>query len=438
MNNTSLPQRLFYCFSLLVFSYSLTGQITIIQHPADIVIECTDFENPQLNTELFNWINNYGGAEASSDCGQIVEPWDHNISEFDSSLGCQQTATVQWTINDDCGSPSQFVEAIVTIVDTEAPKLINNGGLHLPEDITAYVSNCDDKYFFPNGYFEEEISGKKWTDFPLIENVHYEDGCSGSWFQTSYPVTEFFNVGVTPVIYTISDSCDNQWTHSFDVTVICLECPNDINYCPTCPSTTSFDCFICGNADLRSGIEACMPEFNGDFEQSNQPPVLCFGAGIPNNMSWWSFIAGSEMIEVYIETSNCSDNNSGIQSGVYDGCHENGGQCIGGDGFCADATNGMSYSVGGLIPGNTYHIFIDGCNGSSCEYTLQVENIDDYSIPQPNQLSIENTFMEAGDSTIYFCTSEYLIVNLEHLGTGVESQGEFFEMAGPYHPEYGC
>ena len=108
-----------------------------------------------------------------------------------------------------------------------------------------------------------------------------------------------------------------------------------------------------------------------------QPLSLCNGQGVPNNMSWFAFVAGSDDISVSICPSECipSEGTIGIQAGIYDDC---GGECIAGDGGCPNTLRCIDFSLADMIVGKTYYLFVDGCNGAECQYDITI-SAKDYS-----------------------------------------------------------
>ena len=325
----------------------------------------------------------------------------------------------QWTLQEPGGIIIQYTEAVGS------------------DDLFYEPYIADPVYNLNCAYFDcEQIFGDNNCNHPEALQEEKEETveiCFGENYQ-GYSETGSY----TYINQGLDGACDT--VVFLDLLANCENCDENQSPCLTCEASSN-DCLFCEQADLRNGIKGCMPLFNpNENPQDDQPTPLCFGGGIPNNMSWWSFVAGTQVVEVFIQTQNCQQgggtpSEQGVQSGIYDACFADGGKCLGGESFCTEASNGLVYNVGGLIPGNTYHIFIDGCNGTACDYTLKIEDLEDFSIPQPDAISIENSFTLAGDSTLYFCEEEYLIVNLEHLGGGSSSQGHFFNTPGPYHPD---
>lgn len=98
------------------------------------------------------------------------------------------------------------------------------------------------------------------------------------------------------------------------------------------------------------------------------PSPLCPEGGIPNNISWWAFVSGGGRVEIRITTLNCSTPlNPGIQAGIYSNC-----DFVTPIACLAECFTGSEILSGITDPCQTYYVFVDGCNGASCEYTIEV------------------------------------------------------------------
>lgn len=127
----------------------------------------------------------------------------------------------------------------------------------------------------------------------------------------------------------------------------------------------------CDDAPVLCGLD----QLNG-YSCRNPPPPnlsgptpLCPGGGVPNNMSWWAFVAGSNTTTLQINASNCTSvgGQMGVQAGIWTDCSYT--TPI----FCQPACwVGNQTLSGSTQPCQTYYVFIDGCAGSECDYTVQV------------------------------------------------------------------
>lgn len=132
-----------------------------------------------------------------------------------------------------------------------------------------------------------------------------------------------------------------------------------------------------GQSSTCAGTSVC--GLNLDGFSSTLPPggiagpnPLCPGSGVPNNIQWFGFTAGTTNLTFTIDPSGCTQNGGqppGMQVGIYTDCSFT--NAI----FC-DATTCFTslytVSVSNLVVGEDYFIFLDGCSGSVCNYTTMV------------------------------------------------------------------
>lgn len=99
-------------------------------------------------------------------------------------------------------------------------------------------------------------------------------------------------------------------------------------------------------------------------------PNLCFGTGTPTNLNWWAFVGNGSPLNLIFnfEPASC-ENGDGIQAGVFEG------SC---DGFrvldCNADCNTSTFTLSGrTLNCETYYIWVNGCDGDICSYTLSVD-----------------------------------------------------------------
>ncbi len=153
--------------------------------------------------------------------------------------------------------------------------------------------------------------------------------------------------------------------------------PNGPDF-PSPPGTTSCD-----------AVSFCNGEINGYCGQLGAANVtwpfqLCNGNGVPNNMEWLAFVAAYNTITMDITSFNCPGvpgGFQGIQAGIYDDCETAPGNLV--PGACqTNCTNGtITLTSSSFIIGNVYYLFIDGCAGDMCEYTISVTPDDATALP---------------------------------------------------------
>jgi len=118
-----------------------------------------------------------------------------------------------------------------------------------------------------------------------------------------------------------------------------------------------------------------------DFQHPQDgPDPLCNGNNIPNNPTWFSFIAWCEELELTVEISNCTTvplppffSTFGAQVGVYSDCSTFAEvDCIGND--CGNEDDKV-LDLQNLTIGAVYHFMIDGCAGSACDVVISVDGM---------------------------------------------------------------
>jgi|GEM_PF-4699491 len=229
----------------------------------------------------------------------------------------------------------------------------------------------------------------------------------------------------------IEDQCGNRserYTIMFDL----LESSESFGCVESCD--TEFDgCHSNNVIELLNGFLSSTGAYDGI--PRNWPLSLCSG-GIPENISWFSFVAGSPEIEVTISTSNCTSPGIyiGLESGIFDGCEIEDGQCIVGSSNCDLYTPMLSYSAFDLKVGKKYYLYIDGCDGSECEYEVLIENAEGFTLDTPKEIMISGCqFNNLTDDS--YCPNSVLQFEINHAGDSPTNFGIYSE-AGPYDPSF--
>ncbi len=139
--------------------------------------------------------------------------------------------------------------------------------------------------------------------------------------------------------------------------------------------------FLCDEARYLCGSE--LDGYTGSLLQqaspSPQPLTVCNNTGTSENTQWISFIADDPILHISISFDNCTFTNSnpGLSTGLYMDCNIN---MLPGETFeiaCAtqeasSATIDLQPDPTIIIPGNIYYLYIDGYDGSVCDYTVNV------------------------------------------------------------------
>ncbi len=98
--------------------------------------------------------------------------------------------------------------------------------------------------------------------------------------------------------------------------------------------------------------------------------ALCPDGGIPNNISWWGFVTNGGKVCISITFSNCSVVNDGVQMGIYGDCDcVDTVACV----FSCLKANSTYQICADLVPCKTYYLFVDGCSGDVCDFTLATD-----------------------------------------------------------------
>ena len=393
--------------------------------PPDEFYECIDDVPPPENIGFFDQ----------------CEAFQAVVQETVIEDGCLTTIERFWVFEDACGNPANPGDytQVITVEDSQAPEWLGNEDDYLPEDIEIIVPNCDEGYTFPNGVFENESEGDIWEPFPLQEGNQFSDNCADPIFYTiGPPPTEQFEGGETVITYVVEDVCGNSLTHEFTVNIICSNCEGGGVVCNNSCETMTGGCHTCNIEELLDGFASCTPEWEGGVEA--WPSDLCPAASpgfVPNNMSWFSFVAGGTELCVTVEVGECAiASGGGMQTGMYTACEDDDGECLGGEVDCGGgSTNEISFSVSDLTVGNIYYIFVDGCGGAECDYEIVVEKGFEFILDTPEEVVVEsNCEQSALLPPNTYCPESELQFDIWHAGDSPSDQGAF-DSPGPYDPE---
>lgn len=410
------------------------------QSPIEVVVITVEDTQPPLESATLPEDEDFecpGDVPVAPDlfapdlCEAVPAIFDEVVDDADP---CDIEITRTWIFEDACGNMGETHEQIITVVDSEGPEWLGDEDDYLPEDIEIIVANCDMGFAFPNGYFENEAEDEAWPIWPLTEGAQFEDNCGAIFYQIGPPPTEEFGEGCTPVQYIVEDECGNQLTHEFEVCIICSNCAGGGIFCNLSCETIP-NCHTCNIEELLDGFESCTPEWDGGLEP--WPSSLCNGAGVPHNISWFSFVAGGTDLCVEVSPFMCAmgGGSIGLQSGVYDFCEDDDGECIGGDAFCSSGLDPISYGLSDLVVGNTYYLFVDGCNGAECDYEIVIEKGLEFILDTPEEVVVEPDCDQiAGTPANQFCPQTILQFDIWHEGDS-PSDGGAFDDPGPYNPD---
>ena len=198
------------------------------------------------------------------------------------------------------------------------------------------------------------------------------------------------------ITWTVTDACGESLDWTFDVNLGCVDCPNPCNTitippCRTCeeanpevnPMTACFSC----DAAALNGFCGCTPSGSEEIDTSQFNIPLCDNGFVPNNMSWWSFTAGAECLDVDIDMVDCIPTTGiGIQAGLYAACEL--GQCLAADNVCGSLAD-KSFSLCDLVVGDIYYLYVDGCAGAGCTFEITVDSQVEFLLDQPITVAVD-------------------------------------------------
>lgn len=178
------------------------------------------------------------------------------------------------------------------------------------------------------------------------------------------------------------------WITSLSAQITSPPDPCDTGSEPTCQCETAP--ILCTIDDL-DGFEYSMSTFQ---HPEDGPNPLCIGIpSVPNNPTWFGFLAWCEELTLLVEIENCTNVCSGTNGTPCGGglfpCGLFGGPCTRGIQIAIYGDCGYTEQVGcnvndcgnendkllelqGLQIGGTYYFMVDGCAGSSCDVRINV------------------------------------------------------------------
>jgi len=173
--------------------------------------------------------------------------------------------------------------------------------------------------------------------------------------------------GTTDITFT----SDLTGCESSPVTIYVANC---IEAATSCEQIDPDD-IICDYNDLAniSGI------LSDQVSEGNQPPgYLCDNNDEAQNVSWFGFVALEGDYEIIINSESCDNNgqSAGLKIGVYSSCEFTEENVV----FCETTFNSniqTRISSTYFTPEQTYYLYIDGYEGSICDYSIDVEGFYD-------------------------------------------------------------
>ena len=247
------------------------------------VVECDGSGN---TTELQDWLDSQGGAQAEDDCSDVEWTNDYDPNNFIGGCGATGSVTVTFTVTDDCGN-TDITSATFTIEDTTAPEIINCNDASF---LLSQIESCDTDFLLNPALYELS------TIDNCDDNVTIGEGVLSGF-------TDFCEDDLNPglasgtVTFTVSDACGNE-----SQCLVNVDITNDIPPNLDCPDT--FELILDGDSGTGtlSASDLVTPEipvsgcFNGEeFELviTGQTDFDCSDIGMPISVDVSASICGS-------------------------------------------------------------------------------------------------------------------------------------------------
>jgi len=189
-------------------------------------------------------------------------------------------------------------------------------------------------------------------------------------------------------------------------------------YCdPDHPEGSPIICSL----ECLDGFTATMPS----VLLPDQPTTLCGPSGTPNNLSWFAFVAGDSLVDITITPSGCQpgsvftgnpgDNLIGIQTGIYSSCGFTEEDIVVCYWDCwavqGDPVNLISNE---FVAGEVYYLFVDGCGGSVCDYTVSVNSAQQaFEVPEITTITNEYDYDLENDTICQGAEVAFRLDNLD-------------------------
>jgi len=403
-------------------------------------------------------------VEAEDDCEGTLMFNPVNVTMGD----CFTNEVWEYDITDACGNSSTFI--IEWEVDSSTPlTALEDYSSCTPEAILT-EGDCDlmsGIFCNPNGALWQENmndgSGCVIPPFPF-PGISFEGGCEpyeysivpayapnpttvtlpdGSTIELECPPIPFSGA----VVWTVGDACGATLEFTFDLDLQCVNCPpssgcaggNFIIPCTHCEDAVAdpgTPCYSC-DATVLNGFCSCTPPGSMAIDNSQFNNPLCDDGFVPNNMSWFSFTAGSQDIDVTVGDVECLGGSIGVQTGIYAECEI--GECLASDNNCG-SNDDKSFGLSDLTVGNTYYIYVDGCAGAACNFQIDISGVAPFELDEP--LAIVGTTVCDGllgecepDNVIRICPGQEIVVQALHDGSSSSDFGIYDDECSIYDPE---
>ena len=263
---------------------------------------------------------------------------------FQNDEVAMQVIVNLWRVENEI--PAMLIESQIT----------DNQGMYLFEnlDSATYLVEVPAENFDSGGTLENFISCEGGAS--AIDGVDNDDNGIENVFGDNSVWSTFIDFSALEGDEMINETVD-----------FCFEfLINQYDYQPSCDEAALIDP-ICSIQDFDNLLGTMFV----DVSIGNVPNPLCPSGGMPNNMTWFSFVAGSEVFSFDIVPFNCTTSASGFtgfQVGVYTDCTF--AETIYCDPECSASPLSVTAGASSWVPGKTYYVFIDGCAGSVCDFEI--------------------------------------------------------------------
>lgn len=302
-----------------------------------------------------------------------------------------------WRAEDLCQNFTECVQ-IIKLRDTQGPILVEGIDFFLSQD----SSNPLGPFNFEPIFCPIDLN---WND---PTEINLSDNCTAGLdiiVVSSTSSSSSFDEGITEVSYVLTDDCGNSTEYIFEINVECIGCDqtsgmvfSDCSMVPT----------LCDLNEINN-FSSCTPEDTGETFGP-----FCNG-GVLNNPSYFNFIAGASSINITIDPYNCSPSPSGfvgIQANVTRPCDAS---------ICFGSSNDdcfseiFEFSATGLTVGDEYQIVVDGCSGSECLWSIEINSAPTFNILEVEEFVATNYDENCETIGTSFCKGSEVLFFPENL-----------------------
>ena len=136
----------------------------------------------------------------------------------------------------------------------------------------------------------------------------------------------------------------------------------------------------CDSAEVLCALDQLqgMTCITPDHPNPSNINVSCTLFDTFENTQWWAFLGNGSSITIqfYVDSTVCR---AGIQAGIIQGCSDTSLAC---NTSCAESEFSLTFDSEKC---QEYHLWVDGCFGSVCEYRVEVMGGQAPNIPRPPQ-----------------------------------------------------